>query len=155
MEAGRQWFEIWVPQDPQAWTLPKIVFPDISPEAKFFLDRDGYIVDGNCYWITTNDRADDDLLLLILGVANSSVLARYHELCFQNRLYAQRRRYLTQYVQRYPLPSRELAESQEIVRLARRLADSDASPSRRKELEDRIDGLVARAFGVDVDHRDA
>src|SRR5256885_12094823 len=30
VEAGRQWYELWVPQDPAAWEAPKLVFRDIS-----------------------------------------------------------------------------------------------------------------------------
>ncbi len=146
INAGRKWYEIWVPQDPAAWELPKVVFPDISPNAQFFFDGGGSTVDGNCYWITTNDPSNEDLLMLILGVANSSTMARYHELCYQNRLYAQRRRYLTQYVQQYPLPDPQLPESQKIINLVRRLTTSTDVDIVAKESE--IDQLVARAFGI-------
>lgn len=148
--AGRQWYEIWVPQDPEAWALPKIVFPDISPTARFFLDREGAIVDGNCYWITTHDRDDEDLLLFILGVANSSLMGRFHELAFQNRLYSQRRRYLTQYLQDYPLPRRDRVDSKRIVSLVRTLTTEHLPSTRRAELEVEVDRLVAKLFGVSL-----
>lgn len=148
IDAGRKWYEIWVPQDPSAWALPKIVFPDISPDARFFLDEDGCIVDGNCYWITTNDPDDLELLLLILGVANSKVIARYHELAFQNRLYAQRRRYLTQYVAEYPLPARDSPASRKIPGLVQQLASASLIPERQQQLVNDIDQLVADAFGI-------
>ncbi len=148
LDAGRLWYEIWVPQDPAAWAEPKIVFPDISPDARFFLDDQESIVDGNCYWITANDPRDIELLFLILGVANSSTMARYHELCFQNRLYAQRRRYLTQYVQQYPLPDRKSAESNEIIRLVRNLIHPGSGELDVAAIESEIDLLVAAAFGV-------
>ncbi len=146
IEAGRQWYEIWVPQDPSAWALPKIVFPDISPEARFFLNQDGSVVDGNCYWITANDPHDEELLMLITGVANSSTMARYHELSFQNKLYAHRRRYLTQYVQKYPLPDRNCAEACEIVRLVAKLVAS--AEGQTEYLQSELDEVVASAFGV-------
>lgn len=146
IRAGRDWYEIWVPQDPTAWPLPKIVFPDISPDARFFLDRAGSIVDGNCYWITTNDPSDERLLLLILGVANSALLARYHELCFQNKLYSQRRRYLTQYVQEYPLPDPRHPACAEIVTVTRQLTSGSLNTDQRRALELRIDTLVREAF---------
>lgn len=148
LDAGRLWYEIWVPQDPAAWSEPKVVFPDISPDARFFFDDQESIVDGNCYWITANDARDVNLLLLILGVANSSTMARYHELCFQNRLYAQRRRYLTQYVQQYPLPNRDSAEASEIVRLVRSLIQPGDGRPDAAVIESEIDRLVAAAFGV-------
>ncbi|HEX5443943.1 MAG TPA: N-6 DNA methylase [Pirellulales bacterium] len=147
--AGRAWYEIWVPQDPQAWSLPKIVFPDISPDARFFWDAKGSIVDGNCYWITTNDPADEELLLFILGVTNSALISRYHDLAFQNKLYSQRRRHLTQYITEYPLPDRHAAPSRQIVKLVRRLVNESPTSEERQRLEAKIDALAAKAFGLD------
>lgn len=148
-DAGRKWYEIWVPQDPAAWALPKIVFPDISPDARFFWDQNGCVVDGNCYWMTTNDPYDEELLLLILGVANSSVLAKYHDLAFQNRLYARRRRHLTQYIAEYPLPPREHPAACKIPALVRRLVATDVTPADEQALASEVDALVASAFGID------
>jgi len=149
LDAGRAWYEIWVPQDPSAWSLPKIVFPDISPDARFFLDATGGIVDGNCYWITAIDPSDEDLLLLILGVANSALMSRYHDLAFQNKLYSQRRRHLTQYVTEYPLPDLQAPPCGQIVKLVRRLVEESPSQRERERLESQIDLLVAQAFGID------
>ena len=39
--SGRQWYEIWVPHNPDDWRKPKIVFPDISEHPRFALDRSG------------------------------------------------------------------------------------------------------------------
>lgn len=149
VDAGRAWYEIWVPQDPEAWSLPKVVFPDISPDARFFWDAKGSIVDGNCYWITANDPADEDLLLFILGVANSALMSRYHDLAFQNKLYSQRRRHLTQYINEYPLPDRDLAASKQIVQLVRQLVDGSPRTAERARLEGKIDALVAQAFHLE------
>ena len=38
IEAGRRWYELWVPQDPAAWPSPKLVFPDISDKPIFWID---------------------------------------------------------------------------------------------------------------------
>lgn len=114
-QARRRWYEIWVPQDPEAWSLNKVVFPDISENAKFSYDATGAIVDGNCYWITINEGVDPDYLYLILAVANSSLMDQYHERAFQNKLYSGKRRYLTQYVNRYPLPNLHSDAAQKLV----------------------------------------
>ena len=37
IEAGRQWYEIWVPHNPNDWTRPKIASPDICEEPRFCL----------------------------------------------------------------------------------------------------------------------
>jgi SAM-dependent methyltransferase len=149
IDAGRAWYELWVPQDPAAWSLPKLVFPDISPEPRFFLDTTGSIVDGNCYWITTDDTNDADLLYLILGVANSALMMRYHDLAFQNKLYSQRRRHLTQYVAEYPIPDREAAASRRIVEIVRRLCHETLPEAAQKRLESEIDRQTFAAFGID------
>ncbi|HJT36760.1 MAG TPA: N-6 DNA methylase [Pirellulales bacterium] len=149
IDAGRAWYEIWVPQDPEAWSLPKIVFPDISPDARFFWDATGAIVDGNCYWITANDPADEELLLFILGIANSALISRYHDLAFQNKLYSQRRRHLTQYITEYPLPDRHAAPCRKMVKLVRRLVQEPLAGEDRARLEATIDELVAQAFGME------
>lgn len=148
-DAGRAWYELWVPQDPSAWSLPKIVFPDISLEPKFFLDRTASIVDGNCYWITTHDTHDEDLLLLILGVTNSALMNRYHDLAFQNKLYSQRRRHLTQYITQYPIPDREAEASQQLIRVVRRLTSESLVDDDVKRLSSEVDRLTFVAFGID------
>jgi tRNA1(Val) A37 N6-methylase TrmN6 len=140
--SGRRWYEIWVPQDPALWRDPKLVFPDISGEPRFFFDGRGALVNGDCYWISL-DRERVDLLYLIQGVANSSTMARYHDLAFNNRLYAGRRRYISQYVERYPMPDPASEPAQRIVALAKEL-NQKASPEGEAEL----DRAVAQSFGL-------
>ncbi len=147
-EAGRQWYELWVPQDPDAWARPKIVFPDISPSPRFSVDTDNCVVDGNCYWLTLHEGREDDLVYLILGVANSGTMAKYHDLRFANRLYAGRRRYLSQYVARYPLPSPDTPAARAVIAAAKMLVQSAPEDAPRGRLERQIDTAVAEAFGV-------
>lgn len=119
-KAKRKWYELWVPQDPKAWSFHKVVFPDISDKAKFIYDATGAVVDGNCYWITLNEGVDQDYLYLILAVANSTLMNRYHDMAFQNRLYSGKRRYLTQYVSCYPLPGLNTDSAQCLVRYVKK-----------------------------------
>lgn len=148
-EANRNWYEIWVPQGPSAWGPPKLVFPDISPEPIFFFDNTGAIVDGDCYWITPYREDSEDTLFLIMAVANSCLMTRYHELAFQNKLYSGRRRYLAQYVSRYPLPKVRSHEGPMLVSMAKRLALGNVSAPEQIALEEEIERLAAKAFGVD------
>ena len=149
LDANRQWYEIWVPQNPLAWQQPKIIFPDISPAPRFFYDEQGCIVDGNCYWIIPADNQSSDILFLIAGVANSRLMTRYHDLAFNNKLYAGRRRYLTQYVERYPLPDLHTDISQCIIRLVKELIFHSSSAQERETKEQEIELLVTQAFGVE------
>ena len=130
IDAGRQWFEIWVAQQPHAWRRSKIVWPDISEEPKFFLDNSGAIVNGDCYWLTLREGFEDDWLYLILAIANSEVATQYYDYVFCNKLYAGRRRFMTQYVADFPLPDLQRELAQEVVAEAKKLtagSDDDGS----------------------------
>lgn len=147
-KSNRKWFELWVPQDPSAWRSPKIVFPDISASPRFLLDTSGAIVNGNCYWMTNRQHDTRDWLYLILGIANSKLMTKFHDLSFNNRLYSSRRRYLTQYVGKYPLPSVDSPESKSIIELVRQLLAhaSDGAPA--VSLETQLDEAVMAAFNT-------
>ncbi len=147
LEAGRRWYEIWVPHDPSDWAKPKVVFPDIAEEPRFFLDSTQAIVNGNCYWITLRPGSHADWLLLILAVANSSFITKYYDLAFHNKLYAGRRRFMTQYVRRFPLPDISLPQSKKIIALARRLVH-ERNHAARGEWAAATDGLVWDSFGL-------
>ncbi|WP_209372062.1 N-6 DNA methylase [Brevibacterium renqingii] len=143
IEGGREWWEIWVPQKPSLWASPKIVFPDISEFPRFALDTTGAVVNGNCYWISMDDIADEDLVYLMLAVANSSLGLRFYDEACGNKLYSGKRRWITQYVKRMPLPDPSTAESQRVVSLARSLA-SEGEVSRA--LVSNLDQAVEDAF---------
>lgn len=141
IDAGREWFEIWVPQRPALWRAPKIVFPDISPEPRFTIDRSGAVVNGDCYWIGVPELGED-VAHLVLGVANSGFGTRFYDEVCGNRLYAGRRRWITQYVARLPLPDPATPAAREIIALARELtAGAD------RALLPRLEAAVRAAFG--------
>jgi methylase of polypeptide subunit release factors len=146
-EAGRAWYEIWVPQDPRGWDAPKLVFRDISHEPVFWLDFDGHVVNGDCYWLSGAHGKDLDLLWLAAAVANSTFIEAYYDYRFHNKLYAGRRRFITQYVEQFPLPDPNSEIATTIVRLAKRIyqqLDKEDTTLQEKEL----DGLVWSAFGL-------
>lgn len=148
IEAGRQWFELWVPHRPDQWQYPKLVFPDISLIPRFYFDEGGKIVNGNCYWIVATNKEDVEKLLLIQGVANSKLMTKYHDLVFNNKLYSGRRRYFTQYVERYPLPDFYSLEAREIISIVNELNQS-SNKEEISKLENQLEILVAKAFGVE------
>ncbi len=147
-EAGRNWYEIWVPQDPDAWELPKLVFPDISLEPRFFHDSNGCLVDGNCYWITLLRGIDEDALFVILAAANSRLMAIYHDLAFQNKLYSGRRRHLTQYVAKYPLPRLDSPEAKRLAFLGRCLVFDNPNAGDKEHIEQEMESVTARGYGL-------
>jgi hypothetical protein len=155
-----------VPHHPHEWSQPKIVFPDIAEQPRFFLDRSGAIVNGDCYWITLRPGCHADWLLLMLAVANSSFIVRYYDIAFHNQLYAGRRRFMTQYVKHFPLPNIESRAAQGAIARVRDLVAAPLKPlaalskrrvasegasegsSRKAKLEQEVDALVWRAFGL-------
>ena len=145
IDAGRQWYEIWVPHNPADWKKPKIVFPDIAEEPRFFLDTTGAVVNGDCYWITLRDNVDEDWLYLILAVANSPFITRYYDVAFHNKLYAGRRRFQTQFVRDFPLPHAKNPIARKLVSLVKTHL---AGKSFDAEVEREIGALVYEAFGL-------
>ncbi|WP_262906641.1 TaqI-like C-terminal specificity domain-containing protein [Tenacibaculum maritimum] len=147
IDSGREWYEIWVPQNPRLWKFPKLVFPDISAIPRFYFDNSGKIVNGNCYWIVAENKEDEEKLLLIQGVSNSKLMTKYHDLVFSNKLYSGRRRYFSQYVQNYPLPDSKASESIDIINVVKKI-NKTTDDIKIEKLAQKLEVLVAKAFGV-------
>jgi hypothetical protein len=95
MEAKRNWYEIWVPQNPASWNQPKLIFTDISEKPTCWIDLTGAVVNGDCYWMIPTRSEDSDLLWLALAVGNSRFIEAFYDHKFNNKLYAGRRRFMT------------------------------------------------------------
>lgn len=145
---GRHWWELWVPQRPGMWRHPKIVFPDISERPRFFLDLSGAVVNGDCYWLPLLTEEQVHLGLLMLAIANSRLGTLYYDSVCGNRLYSGRRRYITQYVERFPLPDPSSSRASEIVERVRHLVGPE-SRTDASRLESEIETLVWRSFGLE------
>lgn len=147
IEAGRNWYEIWVPQDPGAWKAPKLVFPDISDKPIFWIDLEGGVVNGDCYWLKCDRDEEQDLLWLALAVANSTFIEVFYDHRFNNKLYAGRRRFITQYVEQFPLPDPEREEARAIVSLVKKIYALTPSADADK-LSLQLDKQVWQVFGL-------
>lgn len=145
IKAGRNWYELWVPQDPSLWCKPKIVFPDISEKPKFWIDLDGNIVNGECYWITPSNTEDSELLWLCLAVANSKFIEMFYDYKFNNKLYSGKRRFIKQYVEEFPLPNPSLDSSKELIELSKNIYH-ETNLEKQQNLKDKLDQLVFKAF---------
>ena len=146
-EASRHWFELWVPQNPALWKREKIVFRDIAKEPTFWIDLDGTVVNGDCYWMTTKSASESDILWLAVAVGNSSFIQKFYDYRFQNRLYAGRRRFMTQYVEQFPLPDPSKEVGRVIISKAQE-AFAYAGTEEGSLLEDHLNVLVWEAFGL-------
>jgi hypothetical protein len=150
IEGGRHWYELWVPQDPGRWAAPKLVFRDISERPTFWLDLDGTIVNGDCYWLTCRRPDQEDLLWLAAAVANSSFAEAFYDHRFHNKLYSGRRRFITQYVEQFPLPDPKTPLVRDIVAGAKAIYQTAGSPE-RQALEANLDHMVWEAFGLSLE----
>jgi len=149
IEGGRLWYEIWVPQDPGSWAAPKLVFRDISERPTFWLDLDGTIVNGDCYWLTCDRPDREDLLWLAAAVANSTFAEAFYDHRFNNKLYAGRRRFITQYVEQFPLPNPDTHLSRNIIAAAKAIYAGGRPEA--LDLETQVDSMVWEAFGLPLE----
>lgn len=148
IKANRNWYEIWVPQNPSFWSEEKIIFRDISEHPTFWMDLEETVVNGDCYWmLRDNDKMPEDILWLSLAVANSRFIEDFYDIKFQNKLYSNRRRFITQYVEQFPIPDPNNEESRELVSLAKECYN-ESGIDKRKEIEDRINKTVWSIFNV-------
>lgn len=148
-DAGRQWYEIWVPQDPSKWSQPKIIFRDITKKPTFWIDFDKTVVNGDCYWFTTEKTPDINLLWLALAVGNSTFIESYYDACFNNKLYSGRRRFMSQYVAKFPLPDPRSTISKNIIQKTKALFECVGTKpiELTDKIEKTVDKLVWKAFG--------
>ncbi len=148
-KAGRAWYEIWVPQQPDAWAAPKLVWPDISDRPRFFLDRSGSIVNGDCYWLSCGNQSEAEVTLA-LAVANSSFALQYYDLCCGNRLYAGRRRFITQYLEELPMPDASSAAMRDVAEMVKQMRQQGpaANPEVVAAVESALDVAVFELFGL-------
>ena len=144
-KANRNWYEIWVPQNPDAWKHRKIVFRDISEKPQFWLDETGAIVNGDCYWVDINPDVMDEVVYLALAVANSPFIEKFYDVKFNNKLYSGKRRYQTQYVEQFPIPYYNSELAQKAISLVKKiLAEGAESASNGDKKE--LDLLVEQMF---------
>ncbi len=144
-KANRNWYEIWVPQNPDAWGHRKIVFRDISERPQFWIDETGAVVNGDCYWIDIYPDVMEDIIYLALAVANSSFIEKYYDIRFNTKLYSGKRRYQTQYVEKFPIPYYATDLAQRAISLVKKIiaeGNGQAASSYKKEL----DAIVSEMF---------
>ncbi len=144
MQAKRNWYEIWVPQNPESWEKRKIVFRDISEHPQFWLDTSGAIVNGDCYWIEIYDHVIEDIVYLALAIANSRFIEKYYDVKFNTKLYSGKRRYMSQYVEQFPIPLYTTELAQEAVSLVKKIIAEKKQNlilSYKEELNDIVDKI--------------
>lgn len=150
VQSGRKWYEIWVPHNPQDWKKPKLVFRDIVKQPVAWLDFSGSVINGDCYWMALDKGKDPDLLWLCLAICNSKFIEEFYDRKFHNKLYAGRRRFISQYVELFPIPNPQNQSAKDIVALAKEIYDATGFRE-TSESEALLNSLINRAFGLLVE----
>lgn len=114
----------------------------------FWLDTEGSVVNGDCYWMV-RDKEDspENILWLILAIANSNFIEDFYDLKFQNKLYSNRRRFITQYVEQFPIPDPNLENSKRLIALSEKCYN-ETDIEKRSAIENKINNLVWSTFNV-------
>jgi len=145
LKANRNWYEIWVPQNPESWGHKKIVFRDISERPEFWYDETGAVVNGDCYWIDINPGTFEEIVYLALAIANSKFIEKYYDINFNTKLYSGKRRYQTQYVEQFPLPYYGTEEAQQAITIVKEIITED-NPETVSSYKEKLDNLVEKMF---------
>lgn len=146
-KAHRNWYEIWVPQNPDSWKSRKIVFRDISETPQFWLDESGAVVNGDCYWIEINPDVSEDMVYLTLAVVNSRFIEKYYDTKFHTKLYSGKRRFMTQYVEDFPLPSLDNPYAQKAIDVVKQIISGLSSEEESRSINI-LNSLVDDMFTV-------
>jgi adenine-specific DNA-methyltransferase len=146
-ESKKEWFEIWVAHSPRAWRKTKIVFRDISEKPCFWIGPKNTIVNGDCYWFDFKDGVTEEQIYLCLAIANSTFIEKYYDSVFNNKLYSGRRRFMSQYVEQFPLIGQDNPYYSRIIELTEKICKHGPKDNEKKELDD----LVFMAFVEKVD----
>ena len=137
-DQGNHWWELRPCDYYNAFSKPKIVFPDIAKESRFSFDTTGAFLGNTAYIIPIAD-------LYLLGVLNSQiVLDFYLELSSQVR--GGYLRFIRQYVEHIPIPEAPEAERTAIAALVQKCLDAHGVGCTAWEVE--INERVARLYGV-------
>lgn len=144
-ESNKEWFEIWVTHNPNIWRNKKIVFRDIVEHPTFWLDETNSIVNGDCYWIEFKENISDDIIWLTLGVFNSEFIEKFYDARFNNKLYSNRRRFMTQYVSEFPIPDENSELSKKIIEITKKVFYSKEENSFEKHFNE-LNKLVYAYF---------
>lgn len=124
MNSSKKWFEIWVPHYPEIWKKEKIVFKDISERGIFAYDK-GSIVNGDSFFIILNDNINQEYIYFLLAILNSELMYKYHEIMFPNKLYSNKKRFNSQYLEKYPIASIDNPISKKIISLVKKLISNE------------------------------
>lgn len=149
----RKWYECWVPQKLSKFRQTKIITRDIVSANTFALDEEGYLCQGNTFFLTKKeslfvskyaDMSEHEFYSFVLGLLNSTALEYYQKL-ISGCLYSQKYRYTTTNLNKWPIPRIEKAEAKQIAMYV------DSIMNRNMEIQEaerKINDIVFNAFNL-------
>jgi SAM-dependent methyltransferase len=143
LEAGRQWFEIWVTQQIDLLSAPrKLVFPDFAVRNTFALDSTGAYVGSSAGFAVPHPSLSDTDLWYVAFLLNSPLYEFIHQRFLGTSILSKRHRYWIRHVAAYPLPWPDSAKRAELAAMGRDAAEG-------KEPEDHL-GTALDVFSLDA-----
>ena len=149
----REWYECWVPQKLSKFRQIKIVTRDIVSTNTFALDEQGYLCQGNTFFLTKKeslfvteyaDMSEHKFYSFVLGLLNSTALEYYQKL-ISGCLYSQKYRYTTTNLNKWPIPRIAKGEAERIAMYVDSIMNCDMEI---QEAERRINDIVFNAFNL-------
>jgi hypothetical protein len=159
-DKGKNWWELRACDYYDRFSSPKIIYPDISTNCRFYLDQEGYFSTNTTYFIPVSD-------LYLLGVLNSQIAQFYFsKVCAGleggGTTYL---RFFGQYIENFPVhtvnyadPTEKAAHDKMVVLVERMLVLHKQSPRTpqekdmlQREIESTdmaIDALVYELYGL-------
>lgn len=149
----REWYECWVPQKLSKFRQIKIVTRDIVSANTFALDEQGYLCQGNTFFLTKKDSlfvteyedmSEYEFYSFVLGLLNSTALEYYQKL-ISGCLYSQKYRYTTTNLNKWPIPRITKGEAERIAMYVDSIMNCDMEV---QEAERKINDIVFNAFSL-------
>lgn len=167
-DAGRDWYECWVPQHPDYFDVKnKIITPEMATRNSFALDTTGLFCIGSCYSILLKE--DSPLLYRYLtGLLNSDLVEFYLKAHSSTQLYADRFRYNKSYIENLPVlyvnPSTIDNDTcttkdpdsveETMVYISSLVKQLDKKSSETKSVEKRINKMVYKLFDITEEEKE-
>ena len=88
----------------------------------------------------------DDVVYLALAIANSRFIEKYYDVKFNTKLYSGKRRFMSQYVEQFPIPSYTTELAQEAIWIVKQIIaekNNDVIPDYKEKVDCIVDKLFA------------
>jgi len=141
---GKIWYQLRDCSYYDLFNKPKIVFPDISRENRFMMDKNGYFINDGAFFIPQED-------YYLLGLLNSSLALRYFKIkcsSLGNSDTKGRLRFKKTYIEDFPIPER----TKDNRALVKRIELEANRLSREGGDENILNDLVKNLYQVNINY---